>query len=234
MAKTTNLDQRDNQLAAELEAFKNAIGSYASRLGVTPDQVAAQAADADYFSYALAVQELLAGGSKQWNGWKTLLRDGGNVPATGTPQPPVFPAAPPPVPPGIEPRFRALVRQIRASPSYNPSIGAALGLEDPGQAGPNYATLAPEIVAVIGDMNVRVAWNWSGYASYLDQCELQVDRDDGKGFVTLAVGRILGYVDTEPFPATPAQWTYRAIYGSGGNRVGQWSKRVTLTVGAGG
>ncbi len=160
MAKTTNLDQRDNQLAGELEAFKNAIGPYASRLGVSPDQVAAQAADSDYFSYTLAVQDLLNTSSKQWNNWKTLLRDGGNVPVTGTPQPPIFPAAPPPpVPPGIEPRFRALVKQIRASAIYNPSIGAALGLEDPGQTGPNYATLAPEIVAVIGDMNVRVAWN---------------------------------------------------------------------------
>jgi len=231
MAKTTNLDQRDNQLAAELEAFKNAIGPYASRLGVSRDQVAAQAADSDYFGYTLAVQELLTTGSKQWNSWKTLLRDGGNVPATGTPQPPDFPGAPPPVPPGIESRFRALVKQIRASAIYNPSIGAALGLEDPGQTGPNYATLAPEIVAVIGDMNVRVAWNWSGYASYLDQCQLQVDRGDGKGFVDLAVGKIIGYVDTEAFPAVPAQWTYRAIYGAGGNRVGQWSRRVTLTVG---
>ena len=231
MAKTINLDQRDNQLAAELEAFRNAIGPYASRLGLSPEQVAAQAADAAYFSYALAVQELLTTSTKQWNSWKMLLRDGGNVPASGPPQPPDFPGAPPAVPPGIEARFRALVRQIRASTVYNPSIGAALGLEDPGQTGPNYATLAPEIVAVLGDMNVRVAWNWSGYASYLDQCELQVDRDDGKGFVTLASGRILGYVDTEPFPAAPTPWTYRAIYGSSGNRVGQWSKRVTLTVG---
>ena len=212
MARATNLDQRDNHLAAELDAFKNGIGPYATRLGISPAQVAAQAADADYFSYTLVVQELLASSSKQWNGWKTLLRDGGNLPSAGTPQTPVFPDAPPPVAPGVEPRFRALVRQIRASAIYNPSIGAALGLEDPGQTGPNYAMLAPAIDAVIGDMNVRVAWNWSGYAPYLDQCELQVDRGDGKGFVVLAVGRILGYVDTEPFPTAPVAWTYRAIY----------------------
>jgi len=31
--------------------------------------------------------------------------------------------------------------------------------------------------------------------------------------------------------AAPAQWTYRVIYGADGNRIGQWSKRVTLTVG---
>jgi hypothetical protein len=91
--------------------------------------------------------------------------------------------------------------------------------------------LSPTIDAVIGDMNVRIAWNWSGYASYLDQCELQVDRGDGKGFVVLAAGRIIGYVDTEPFPMAPVEWTYRAIYRSGHNRVGQWSNPVSLTVG---
>jgi hypothetical protein len=136
MARAANLDQRDNHLAAELQAFKNGIGPYAPRLGITSDQVAAQAADADYFSYTLAVQELLASSSKQWSGWKTLLRDGGNLPSAGTPKPPVFPDAPPPVTPGVEPRFRALVRQIKASAIYNPSIGAALGLEAPGKPVP--------------------------------------------------------------------------------------------------
>jgi hypothetical protein len=231
MAKATDLDQRDSRLAAEFDAFKNGIGPYAARLGITPDQVAAQAADTAYFSYTLAVQELLASSSKQWNGWKTVLRDGGNVPAAGTPQPPDFSAAPSPVAPGVESRFRALVRQIKINPNYNPSIGAALGLEDAYQTGPNYATLAPTIDAVLGDMNVRIAWNWSGYASYLDQCELQVDRGDRKGFVDLTVGKILGYADTEPFPSAPVQWTYRAIYHAGGNRVGQWSQPVSVTVG---
>ncbi|HEX7516041.1 MAG TPA: hypothetical protein VF345_02010 [Chthoniobacterales bacterium] len=79
-------------------------------------------------------------------------------------------------------------------------------------------------------MNVRVAWNWSGYAAYLNECELQVDRDDGKGFVVLAGGRILGYVDTEPFPSAPVPWTYRAIYRVAGNRVGQWSQPVSVSV----
>lgn len=230
MAKA-ELDQRDSRLAAELEAFKNGIVPYASRLGISAEQVAAHAADTDYFSYTLAVQELLASNSKQWNGWKTVLRDGGNVPPTGTPQPPDFPGAPPPVAPGVEARFRTLVRQIKVNPNYNPSIGAALGLEDAYQTGPNYATLAPTLDAALGDMNVRIAWNWSGYASYLNECELQVDRGDGKGFVALASGRILGYVDTESFPDAPAQWTYRAIYHASGNRVGQWSQPVRVTVG---
>ena len=38
-------------------------------------------------------------------------------------------------------------------------------------------------------------------------------------------------VDTEPFAATPTKWTYRAIYRVGDQRVGQWSKSVSIAVG---
>jgi hypothetical protein len=40
-----------------------------------------------------------------------------------------------------------------------------------------------------------------------------------------------GYVDTQPFPATPTKWTYKAIYRVGDAQVGQWSNPVSITVG---
>ena len=42
---------------------------------------------------------------------------------------------------------------------------------------------------------------------------------------------IPGYVDTQPFPATPVKWTYQAIYRVDDSRVGQWSNPVSVTVG---
>ena len=77
-------------------------------------------------------------------------------------------------------------------------------------------------------MNVK--WNWGGYAAWLDICELQVDRNDGKGFVLLAFDTTPGYTDTQAFPAVPAVWTYRAIYRLGDNQVGLWSLPVSVTV----
>ena len=62
-------------------------------------------------------------------------------------------------------------------------------------------------------------------------CELQVDRADGKGFVALCFDTTPNYTDSTPFPATPAKWTYQAIYHVGDHRVGQWSKPVSVTVG---
>ncbi|MDQ6810082.1 MAG: hypothetical protein M3Z64_11775 [Verrucomicrobiota bacterium] len=199
--------------------------------GLTPAQVAAQAADADYFSYVLAVQELMANSAKQWTAWKTLARMGGSVPPTGAPIEPTFPAAIPVVAPGIEVRFRALVKQIKANTDYNPSIGAALGIEGSQQLGPDYTTLAPSLTTSISGDRVDVGWGWQGYGQFLDQCELQVDRGDSKGMVLLAIDTTPNYTDTAPFPAAPAKWTYQAIYRVGDQRVGQWSPPVSVTIG---
>jgi hypothetical protein len=70
-----------------------------------------------------------------------------------------------------------------------------------------------------------------GFANFLDQIELQVvaaaRRDSSRSRSTPPPG----YVDTQPFPAAPVKWTYQAIYRVGDNRVGQWSKPVSVTVG---
>ncbi|MEN3368879.1 MAG: hypothetical protein V7609_1022 [Verrucomicrobiota bacterium] len=108
---------------------------------------------------------------------------------------------------------------------------AALSIVGQEQTGPDYATTQPNINAVIQGTNVFLDWNWGGFSAFLDICELQVDRGDGKGFVALAFDTTPGYVDTQPFPAAPVKWTYQAIYRVGDSRVGQWSKPVSVTVG---
>jgi hypothetical protein len=231
MAKSNYLDQSDDGFAHQLTTFMNAIGAYAATLGVGTAQVATQAADALYFNYVLSVQELMTNSAKQWTAWKTLQRMGGSVPPTGAPVAPTVPATPPVVAPGIEARFRALVKQIKANTDYNESIGAALGIEGSQQLGPDYATLAPALVLSISGDQVNVAWGWQGYGAFLDQCELQVDRGDGKGMVLLAIDTTPNYTDTAPFPSAPAKWTYQAIYRVGDQRVGQWSAPVSVTVG---
>ena len=57
------------------------------------------------------------------------------------------------------------------------------------------------------------------------------DRNDGKGFVLLAYHTTPSYTDTQSFPGAPVKWSYQAIYRVGDDRVGQWSKPVTVTLG---
>jgi hypothetical protein len=229
MAKSSYISPTDEGFAAQLQTFKNAIPGYAATLGLTTTETKPQADDADYFSYVLACQQIMQNGARQWTGWKDLERRGGDLPPTAEPVAPAFPTAVTAVAPGIEARFRALVKQIKAQASYNESIGEALGIEGAQQAGPDYATLQPDISATINGTHVDIGWNWSGFANFLDQIEIQVDR--GQGFIPLAFDTTPGYVDTQPFPAAPVKWTYQAIYRLGDIRVGQWSKPVSVTVG---
>jgi hypothetical protein len=232
MAKSDYVIQSDDPFAAQLQTFKNSIGSYAATLGVTPAEVTAQAADADYFNYAVACQAVMSNGAQQWTGWKRLSRNGGAPPPGGVPVvPPVFPASVAAVAPGIEARFRALVKRIKAHPNYNESVGEALGIEGPDQVAPDLTTIKPDINAKVTGNQVLIEWGWGKNAAFLDLCEIQVDRNDNKGFVLLAYDSTPNYIDTQSFPSSPAKWTYRAIYRVGDSQVGQWSKPVSVTVG---
>ena len=229
MKKDDYISKQEDGFAAQLKTFATGIPGYATLLGVSAPEVTAQAADANYFNYVLACQKIMQAGAQQWTAWKNLVRGGGVPPPDGTPAEPVFPTTVTTVGLGVEVRFRALVKRIKVHPGYNEAIGEALGIEGAVQTGPDMATIQPLIRLSIEGGQVFVDWNWQGFASFLDSCELQVDR--GQGFVLLAQDTTPGYTDTTPLPATPTKWIYRAIYRVGDDRVGQWSNPVTIMVG---
>ncbi len=229
MPKQDYLQRSDADFAAQLQTVKTNLPAYATALGVTPAQVAAQAADAEYFGYTLACQQTMQNGGQEWTAWKNLVRGGGTAPVAGAPVAPTFPASVPAVAVGIEVRFRALVKQLKASANYNAALGEALGIEGPVQTAPDLAAMQPSIKVELRGGQVFVDWGWAGQAQFLDACEMQVDR--GQGYALLAMDTTPGYTDTQPLPATPTKWTYRAIYRVGDDRVGQWSAPVSIMVG---
>ena len=131
----------------------------------------------------------------------------------------------------VEGNARSRSKAIKGRTDYTPGRGAQLGIEGPEQTGPDLTTIQPVITATISGNRVEVGWGWQGYAAFLNLCEIQVDRGDGHGYGLLAYDTTPGYVDTQPFPATPTKWTYRAIYRVGDGRVGQWSQNAAITVG---
>ncbi|MBI5687476.1 MAG: hypothetical protein HZC54_20580 [Verrucomicrobia bacterium] len=231
MAKSDYINPNDLAFLAQLRTFKNNVGNYAALLGVSPAQVAAQAADTDYFAHVVACHQAMQNNAQQWTAWKKLTRGGGISPESGAPVAAVLPAAVPAVPPGIEARFRALVKQIKANANYNTSIGDALGIEGAQQAAPDLAAIQPIIELELSGGQIIIHWGWGGYSAWLDMIEIQVDRGDGKGYVLLAHDTTPGYTDTTPLPTTPAKWKYKAIYRVGDQRVGVWSQEVAITVG---
>ena len=231
MAKSDYLGRKDADCAAQMLMFATNIGGYAGVLALTAAVMAAQQADANYFNYIVSCQQTMLGAGQQWTAWKDLIRGGGTPPAAGAPVVPAFPPAVPAVAPGIEARFRALVKQIKANPNYNIAMGDALGIEGAQQTGPDLTTIQPVITVELSGGQVLVGWGWGGNSAFLDMIELQVDRGDGKGFVFLANDTTPGYTDTTPLPATPTKWKYRGIYRVGDQRVGLWSNEVSITVG---
>lgn len=229
--KSDPIQKKDLAFAGQMNTFKTNIPTYATVLKLTTDQVSGQAADAAAFDYWVKCMNIMHKDAQQFTNWKNLLRDGGTPPSGGAPGVPVLPDPVPDVAPGIETRFRALVQITKNSTSYNVGIGEALDIEGAQQNPPDYSTLMPVLTLRINGNRVEIGWGWQGYAAYLDQIELQVDRNDGKGYVGLTYDTTPGFTDPTPFPATPAKWTYRGIYRLNEAQVGQWSSPVSITVG---
>ena len=236
MAKNDLIAKSDVAFAQQMQLFKNSIGNYAVTLGLTPEQVAAQAADADYYRYVVQSQQEMLTHSKAWTVLRKTLRKGDstNTDPDAKPGPDTLtitlPAAPPAVAFGIEGRFRLLVRQVKASKHYTRAIGLELGIEAVDHAGPDLATVQPVLTATVNGDHVLLGWDWQGWRAYLDLCVLEVNRHDGRGFVALFSTTRPGSVDATPFPAAPTPWQYSAIYQVGNKYVGQWSRVASVLV----
>jgi hypothetical protein len=229
MAKADFVDRKDGVFATQLQTFKNNVTPYVAGLGLSPAQVTSQAADADYMQYVVGCLQIMQDTAQQWTTWKNDIRTGTKTLASGAPVVPALSPAVPPVNAGIEARYRALVKQCKASGGYNPAIGQALGIEGADQTGPDLNLVKPAFEVKLNGTQVDVLWGWAGNAAYLDMIELQVDR--GAGWQLLSYDTTPNYSDTAAQPSAPTKWKYRGIYRVGDQRVGQWSATASVIVG---
>jgi hypothetical protein len=132
---------------------------------------------------------------------------------------------------GVVALITLLVKRIKAHPAYTKQIGEELGIE-----GPDTAAMAPAAMAELKPvLKVRleagqpnILWKKQG----MDALELHVDRGGGQGFVLLDVDDQPDYLDLAPLPAAgvSAVWKFKAIYRQAGQRVGQWSDELKVSV----
>jgi hypothetical protein len=144
--------------------------------------------------------------------------------------PPPLPNGAVPVNCGAQDRIFATVQDIKNSGKCSDKDAATLGIVGSDLPGPDYTVLQPVFIVSIVNGQVFIKWNFGGYAAYLDAFELQVDRNDGKGFVPLVIDPSPGYTDTQAFPAVRTVWTYRGIFQVDVARVGLWSQPVSIAV----
>ncbi len=229
--KKNAIKPNDMAFGAQLLTCKTNLPTYAAVLKITPEEVASQAADALAFNYWLGCNAIMHRDAQQFTKWKDLMRDGGAVGMATEPGLPVLPTSVPPVDPGIEARHRAFIQTCYNKPGYNDAIGAALDILGVEITPPDLTQVMPLLTLSINGNRVFIGWGWQNYQAYLDQLEMQVDRNDAKGFVLLTYCTTPGFTDPTPFPAVPTKWTYRAIFRLNNAQVGQYSSPVSIMVG---
>jgi len=233
MKKGNYYPAAQNDQIVWLTTFANEIQILGPGIGLTPAQIAAIVADCLWLVYLL--QSWLPA-TRNWSqtGTNTLATaqtgDGSALMVLPVYVTPALPNGATPVNTGALTRIFALVQDIKNGGKCSDTNAATLGIVGSTQTGPDYTTLQPVFnVSIVGGQ-VVIKWTWGGYAAWLDSCEIQVDRGDGKGFVMLTMDTTPGYTDTQPFPAAHTVWTYRAIYQVNDARVGVWSQSVSVAV----
>jgi hypothetical protein len=133
---------------------------------------------------------------------------------------------PPSVPPGIFRRVHRIVTDIKAHPLYTESIGKNLGIHGSNDLR-DLTTVKPEIVVFWNNGQPEVSWKKS---DGFDVIELEVNRGTGWGMLSITTASSI--IDTQPAPpsGTSAPWQYRACYILAGDRVGQFSQVIAVTM----
>ena len=211
----------------------NTLPGQATALGLTTGQVNAIVADCLWLAYLLQtwlneVRSFALGCTQTATAAQTGT--GTSAIALNTFTAPALPTGVTAQLPGSLTRIFTAVQDIKNGHKLTDAIAAQLGLVGSADTGPDLTTVQPVISAKVSGSNVEIKWGWGGNGAFLDACELQVDRNDGKGYVLLTIDTTPNYTDTTPFPTAKTVWSYKGIYRVNDTQTGLWSQVVTVTV----
>jgi len=223
---------RHSDQAVWLENFRLKLALHAALLGLAAPRAADIVADARWLVHLLLawLESVRTHGKAATSALEQAMTGGGPLAL------PVH--TPPPLgdgvvarPAGALSRIFDFVAEIKEMDTCTDAICIDLGILGGEEAVPDLTQARPNITAIVAAVGVDLGWGWHGLGKHLDQCEIQVDRSDGKGWVVLTFDTTPGYHDSTPFPAALTKWKYRAIYRVNDAPIGQWSAEVSVTVG---
>jgi len=222
------LENEDLKFVLQMDNFATKLPTYAVTLGLLPADVAANKADSDFVRFAILGKTRADEYKQDWTKLKDQVRYGigGNVLGP-------FPLAvdvttpPPAVAVGVEERFRALVKRIKAHPNYTKGIGETLGIEAP-VSSTDPILGKPTFKIYIDSSHPVLKWVKGAFQGV----EIWADHADGKGWVKQERDFHSPYADKHPLPAvgTSAVWKYKMIYLIKDETIGEWSGDTTVTV----
>ncbi|MCX6853503.1 MAG: hypothetical protein NTV80_01200 [Verrucomicrobia bacterium] len=223
---------RQADQAVWLENFRLKLALYAAALGLSPLRTADSIADARWLVYLIVSWlESVRTHGKAATSALSQAQSGSGPLALPTFTPPALPDGVVARPAGALSRLFDLIAEIKENGACTEPMCLDLGILGSVEPAPDMNVIRPEITAMVLANGVQIGWGWQGWAKFLDQCEIQVDRNDGKGWTILTFDTTPGYLDTTPFPATLTKWKYRAIFRLDDAQVGQWSAEASVSVG---
>lgn len=218
--------KNDLELVVQLNNFNAKLPLYMVQLGITQATVDAVSADAEYFSFIVTGADKAKDYSKAWTTQKSTSRRGtGDAPIAGFPVPVDVSTPPAAVLPGVEKRFRQLVKQIKSNPNYTDAIGEDLGIV---ATQPVPVFTAPELKVSMKGGNPTIGYkrgNSEGVRIYSK-------RAGEDSFTFLDVSTRSPYVDARPnvVPNTAETRQYYAYFLVNDAQVGSQSAIVSISV----
>lgn len=220
------LEKEDLKFAAQIAEFAEALPTYAVLLGISPAQLAAALADANFVGFVIFKSPTADAYKQNWVKLKDQVRYGVNGDVLAPFPSPVDVTTPPAtVEPNVEKRFRELVKIIKANPNYTKGIGEALKIEKD-ETVVNPSEGKPSFRVFLDSGSPVLKWVKGMY----EGVEVWVDR--GTGYIKAERDLRPPFVDKHTLPAAgqSAVWKYKMIYILNDETIGLWSDEVSITV----
>jgi hypothetical protein len=229
MKYTYFIPQNDAEALSWLKNFSDKLGKYATKYGITPEQVADMLASYLFLAYWVDYKNQYAEYVKKVTSYKNELRNGNPNNPPLLPTAPTFAAPPAAVSPGIFVRAAAIATTIKGNIKYNETDGKDLGIISIAND-LNLVDVIPIIsIRLVGGGQPEIVWSKNGYQGIT----IEVDRGDGKGWVFLSIDTHPNYTDKFPLPVGKVEnWKYRVIYLYNDEKVGNYSATISINVGA--
>lgn len=217
----------DLDFVVQLNNFKAKLPSYMALFGIAQTTVDAVNADAAYFGFITSSADTAKDYSKSWTQQRNNARRGtGDVPLSGFPIPVDVSTPPAAILPGVEKRFRQLVKQIKSNANYTEAIGKDLGIV---ATQPIPELTAPVLRVKQSGGKVNIGYTRGSSEGVRIYCK----RADEANFTFLDVSTRSPYVDARPNVMDNVAETrqYYAYYIVDDGQVGTQSDTASISVG---
>lgn len=216
----------DLEFVSQMNNFSEKLPNYQSVLGLSAATLTAVANDAAMMAFGATAIDTARTYKEGWTQFKDNARFGKGENLLDTFPSPVDVSSPPTaVLPGIEGRFRALVRQIKANPAYTTQMGEDLGIV---QDEDNTELMQPTLTLKLDANHPLIGFVKGGN----DGINLYCKRSGQDDFSLLTFRSRSPYSDTRPnvTPGTPETRQYKAIFVKDDEEHGTQSSVVSITV----